>query len=334
MNGFVKKSIGTLTLGEKMSRLREERRLSLKDVSKATRIQVKYLESLEGGLYNDLPADVYVKGFLRSYADFLGVNENIFIKLYNKEVEIKRNLDRSKNPEANWKKEKREIVNVSSFVFTPRVLAVGLALMVVFGIIFYLYKEIGSFSNEARLVVLSPVNNFTTEDNSVMVEGVTDRDAVIYINGKSVIVDDNGKFSENLNIQTGPNTINIKAVNKFSKESEETIIVQSNKKEEIANYENDNSLRDGVDNTKQKKVELELRVDPGPVWVSVEADDNLVFSGTVLSGSTQMFQAENKIVISSAKGNATLIKLNGGDFKPLNEEAKPVKGLTFTTESK
>lgn len=331
MNGFVKKSIGTLTLGEKMRRLREERRLSLNEVSRATRIQVKYLESLEGGFYNDLPADVYVRGFLRSYADFLGVNENIFLKLYSKEVEIKKNLEKNKNPQEDWKKERKELVNVSSFVFTPRVLIIGVVSIIVLAICTYLYKEIGSFSNEARLVILSPENNFSTEENSVLVEGATDRDAIIYINGKSVTVDDNGKFKENLTIQAGPNTINVRAVNKFNKESEELIVVQSNKKEEAVSSDTDVSAEESS-KLSQKKMEVELHVDPGPVWVSVEADDNLVFSGTILSGSVQLFQAENKVVINSAKGNATFVKLNGKDKGTLSTEAKPVKGMTFTPE--
>ena len=329
MNGFVKKSIGTLTLGEKMRRLREERRLSLKEVSRVTRIQVKYLEALEGGFYNALPAEVYVKGFLRSYADFLGVNENIFIKLYNKEIEIQKNLEKSKGHKDTWKKEKKEIINISSFVFTPRVIIIGVAVLIVLGIVGYLYKEIEAFSSEARLVILSPQNNAATEENSITVEGVTDRDAIIYINGKSVIVDDNGKFKEDLTIQPGPNTINVKAVNKFNKESDESIVVQSNKQEENVDTNTDVPVSEIDQNSNQKKIAIEIGVDPGPVWVSVEADGNLVFSGTILSGATQTFQAENKILVSSANGKATKIKLNGKDLGTLGPDAKPVKGVTY-----
>lgn len=313
-----------------MRRLREERRISLKEVSRATMIQVRYLEALEGGFYNALPADVYVKGFLRSYADFLGVNENIFIKLYNKEIEIQKNLEQSKHQQPNWKKEKKEIINISSFVFTPKVFLIGLASVVVFGILGYLYKEIGAFSSEARLVVLSPADNLLTEENSVIVEGVTDRDAMIYINGKSVIVDDNGRFKEDLPIQSGPNTINVKAVNKFNKESEESIVVQSNKKEEVVDYEEDAPANNADIESTQKKIAIDISVDPGPVWVSVEADGNLVFSGTVLSGGTQSFQAKDKIIVNSAKGNATMIKLNGKDLGPLSSDAKPIKEVTYT----
>ena len=72
MNGFTKKNIETLTLGEKLKKLRSERRISLGDVSRNTKIQIKYLEFIEEGAYDKLPADVYAKGFLKSYAEFLG----------------------------------------------------------------------------------------------------------------------------------------------------------------------------------------------------------------------------------------------------------------------
>ena len=81
-NGFIKKNVGTLTLGERLNKLRSEKRITLGEVSRSTRIQIKYLEYLESGHFEKLPADVYVKGFLRSYAQYLGMDENYLIKLY------------------------------------------------------------------------------------------------------------------------------------------------------------------------------------------------------------------------------------------------------------
>jgi len=97
-SGFTKKRVGTLTLGEKLRKLRSDRRMSLNEVSRVTKIQIVYLERLEEGMYDKLPADVYVKGFLRSYAEFLGVDEEILVKLYEKEKGIKKNLEKRKNP--------------------------------------------------------------------------------------------------------------------------------------------------------------------------------------------------------------------------------------------
>ena len=98
------------------------------------------------------------------------------------------------------------------------------------------------------------------------------------------------------------------------------------------------SLNSSVDQTKDTSenqgVQIDLRVDPGPVWLSVETDGTLAFSGTMLSGSVQTFKAQDKIVISSGKGNATFVKLNGQDAGALSENAVAVREVTFTKDTK
>jgi cytoskeleton protein RodZ len=330
MKSFTKKSVGTLTLGEKLKKLRSERRMSLGEVSRNTRIQIKYLEYLEEGDYNKLPVDVYVRGFLRSYAEFLGVDERILVRLYEKENEIKKNLDRRKD---NGKKNPlvvRETINISSFVFTPKVLAISLVALLVVGGFFYLYKEIGAFASTPRLVILSPEKNYVTNGNSITVEGITDRDAGLFLNGHPILVSDDGKFRENVTVQSGTNIINIKAVNKFNKEANETLTVQSDQQEN----KGDDQPAPPVGQATQKGLEMEVRVDPGPVWVSVEVDGNLVFSGTMLTGSVQFFQADGKIVINSGKANATFVKFNSKDIGALGDSAGAIRGVTFTPDTK
>lgn len=223
MNGFTKKSVGTLTLGEKLKKLREDRRISLNDISRLTKIQVKYLESLEKGDYDSLPADVYTRGFLKSYADFFGLDERIFLKLYEKEKGIKMNLEKNKkDPPA-----KKKPVNISSFVFTPKkIVTLAVIVLILFGA-FLLYREIGTFSSAPRLVILSPKDNSETNSNSIHVEGITDKDATLFINGQPILVGDDGKFVENLALQFGVNSINIKAVNRFEKEASNTLTIKS-----------------------------------------------------------------------------------------------------------
>lgn len=334
MKSFTKKSVGTLTLGEKLKKLRSERRMSLGEASRQTMIQVKYLEYLEDGAYGKLPVDVYVRGFLRSYGEFLGVDEKVLLRMYDKEIGIRKNLDKSNGT----KKEKREAISVSSFVFTPKMMAVGLACLMVFGGFFYLYREIGSFASMPRLVILSPEKNYTTDGNSVTVEGITDRDAQLFLNGSPILVSDDGKFRESVTVQSGNNVINIRAVNKFNKEATETLTVQSNfqsNKDDQSGSATDVSADGAAQNISQQGgLDLEVKVDPGPIWVSVEVDGNLVFSGTMLTGATQSFRAEGKIVVNSGKGNATFVKFNGKDIGALSSNAGAVRGVTFTSDTK
>ncbi|MCX6763408.1 MAG: DUF4115 domain-containing protein [Candidatus Moranbacteria bacterium] len=333
-NGFTKKSVGTLTLGEKLKKIRGERRISLMEVSRHTRIPVKYLELLDEGAYDRLPADVYVKGFLRSYADFMGMNEKVLIKLYEKERGIQTNLDKDKvNKNEIW--EKIKPIKISSFVITPRFLAIGTAILILAGGIFYLYREVGSFSTAPRLVIISPENEMEASGNSAVVEGVTDADAQVFINGQPILVNDEGNFRENVTLQAGENVIAIEAKNRFGKETKNTLTVKSKAVSETAAAENNPNpeIKSGNE-TSSDKVNVEIRVDPGPVWLSVESDGNLVFSGTMLSGAVQTFQAAEKITIDSGKGNATFVKLNGRDLGPLSQNPEAVRGAVFTPDTK
>lgn len=324
MNGFTKKSIGTLTLGEKLKKLRSERRMSLNEVSRIIMVQIKYLEYLEQGEYDKLPADVYTKGFLRNYADFLGVEERILLKLYNKEKGIKKNLEKSKKGENSQIKS----VNISSFVLTPKKIVIIVGTLLVFLGLFLLYKEVGTFASTPRLVVLSPEDGSEVSGNSLFVEGITEKDASLFINGQPILVGDDGKFKENITLQSGINSINIKSVNKFKKETSETVMVRSNWQEkEEKNKDNQNNGEGNGNNLKE--LILEIRVDPGPVWLSASADDNLVFSGTMLSGAVQTFRAKNNIVINSGKGEATFAKFNGQDIGALGKEPGAVREVIF-----
>ena len=65
----------SLTLGEKLRAAREERGFSISEVSEQTRISSLYLQSIEHDDYRILPGGIFNKGFVKSYAKFVGLNE-------------------------------------------------------------------------------------------------------------------------------------------------------------------------------------------------------------------------------------------------------------------
>jgi hypothetical protein len=60
-------------LGETLRRTRLEKNITFEDAERVTRIPRKYLEALELENFGILPAPVYARGFLRSYASYLGL---------------------------------------------------------------------------------------------------------------------------------------------------------------------------------------------------------------------------------------------------------------------
>ena len=68
--------------GERLKRERELRGVSLDEVSVATRINTKYLEALETEQWDQLPGGVFNRGFIRTIARYLGMNEDGMISEY------------------------------------------------------------------------------------------------------------------------------------------------------------------------------------------------------------------------------------------------------------
>lgn len=313
-----------MTLGEKLKEVRSEKRLSLHDASRATKIQVKYLEKLEEGKFSELPADVYVKGFLKSYASFLGISEVALLKAYDREREIQKNIQKK-----DFKETFNKSIDISNFTVTPKYLVITFsAILVILGF-FYIYHEANLFISTPRLIVTEPMDGASVTERIVKVSGMAERDAEISINDQVVIVNDEGGFSENIGIQSGVNAITVKAKNRFDKEAIKTIQLNGDFQDEAKdNYQSQagSDLESGT----AENLKLEISVDPSPVWISVEADGSLVFSGILEVGQIKSFEAQNKFVISSAKGNNTYLRLNGKEKQLLSTDGGMVKNLEFS----
>ena len=65
----------SLTLGEKLRQAREERGITISEVAEQTRISALYLECIENDDYKILPGGIFNKGFVKSYAKYVGINE-------------------------------------------------------------------------------------------------------------------------------------------------------------------------------------------------------------------------------------------------------------------
>ena len=66
----------SLSLGEKLRQAREERGISISEVAEQTRISPLYLKSIEKDDYKPLPGGIFNKGFVRSYARYIGFDED------------------------------------------------------------------------------------------------------------------------------------------------------------------------------------------------------------------------------------------------------------------
>jgi cytoskeleton protein RodZ len=70
-------------IGNSLREARYRQQLELSDVELATKIRSRYLQALEEESFDALPAQTYVKGFLRTYADYLGLDGQLYVDEFN-----------------------------------------------------------------------------------------------------------------------------------------------------------------------------------------------------------------------------------------------------------
>ncbi|MBD3868760.1 MAG: helix-turn-helix domain-containing protein [Acidobacteria bacterium] len=79
------------SFGEDLKRERELRKISLREIAESTKINVRYLDALENNDFKRLPGGVFNKGFVRAYAEHIGVDEEAMVNAYLLEEQAQHN---------------------------------------------------------------------------------------------------------------------------------------------------------------------------------------------------------------------------------------------------
>ena len=70
-------------IGNSLREARVRQGLDYPQVELATKIRAKYIRALEEEHFEVLPSGTYIKGFMRSYAEFLGLDGQLYVDEYN-----------------------------------------------------------------------------------------------------------------------------------------------------------------------------------------------------------------------------------------------------------
>ena len=111
--------------GQKLKKLREELGYSREKVSQALYMTVHYVTALENDNYEKLPGHTFIKGYYKSYAEFLGADVEQILNYYLKQVEnsIKQNLQQAQVVESQNRN--KTILWVAAIVVLVSVIGAG-----------------------------------------------------------------------------------------------------------------------------------------------------------------------------------------------------------------
>lgn len=188
--------------------LRLAKGLEISFISRKLGIKEEYLLAIEKNRLDLLPAGIYRKGFLKKYAEFLGLDKKI---LADKLKEL--SSEEKDDPFINKKITKKHLIMfpkiIKTILFSLAILACSLYL------IFYVRKIV----TPPELKIVSPENNLLTNSRSIEVVGETETEAELKINGEIILSNNNGNFSQTVNLKSGLNNIIISAKKKYSQEN-------------------------------------------------------------------------------------------------------------------
>lgn len=223
MNGFVTKQLGKRrSLGCVLKTARSKSELTLEQAETATKIPQKYLDALETGHYNRLPAEAYNLGYVRVYAEYLRLNPDKIIASYKEERSDRwhRNdasISFSPKKAGDWQ-----------FLITPKLL--GIVGIVAFfgGIGLYIASELKQFTAPPMLEITSVPAEFTSDKDQITLEGATSNGAILTVNTEPIFVTADGRFSQPIQLNPGVNEIVLQAKNRAEKISLKTVKVLYN----------------------------------------------------------------------------------------------------------
>lgn len=215
-----KKLDATERLGEKLQRKREESGWSVAEFADRTRIQRRYIEAFEQGRYQELPAaKAYRLAYLRQVVEELGLNAADAAAQFNREdgLEMEAHLHPRKN--LRW------LPFSSLAIFARNIVLIALVL----GFGAYLAAQVYGINRKPNLVVYAPPEGYVIDRPTTVVQGETDRENRLKVNGQPIMVNNRGQFSTPINLANGVNTIIVSATTKHGKTADVTrhLVVRS-----------------------------------------------------------------------------------------------------------
>lgn len=203
------------TVRELLASRRMVQDITLEKASRELKIKKSQLESLEKGEYHKLPEPAFVRGFIKNYAEYLGIDPNLVLAHYRREY------DEKKFPKAVSPLSKRQ-----NFFLTPtRIVTTAIgAIIVIF--ILYIIFQYSSLLKSPKLEVISPPDDSSTTVSVVQVSGKTEAQTSVSVNGQFAAIDEEGNFTTQIKLQDGKNTIEIIAAKKFSPKTKITRVIR------------------------------------------------------------------------------------------------------------
>lgn len=168
------------SLGQDLKRERELRGISLKEISSSTKIGLRFLQALEEDRLDILPGNFFIKAILRTYAKFIGLEEDYVLnKYYEASLEQEQSLESKQ-----IKRKARPVVtkNIKKLIYAIALIIILLLFLFFLYYLFFLKKHTPPPPEEPKALTLlqeetalppsraEPLAEFIPEEENLTIE--------------------------------------------------------------------------------------------------------------------------------------------------------------------
>ena len=193
-------------VGQYLKEAREVRQISLSTISRQTKIKERFLLALEDSDWDSLPSFTTAQGFARSYAGAVGTDPEVAVAL------LRRDFPGLQAPTRS-----SEISLKKTSIWTPKTTIFAVASVALLLLGWYLTTQYLTFAAAPPL----EVKEFTVKDetNQILISGKTTPGVSLEINGRAVLVEDDGTFNLEISKSSVGSTVEIRARSRTGKET-------------------------------------------------------------------------------------------------------------------
>jgi cytoskeletal protein RodZ len=281
--------------GVRLKKIRLDKGISLEEVAKQTKITISTLRSIEDdGFVNIDP--VYVKGFVKMYCEFLGVNPADYIAEYKPPQVEMRITDRSEQADA--------YLNPSSDVKKPPVIMraalIGSCVIVGLLVLFFLVKGIVSG-------VAAISKSFKKRPHAEIVAAAK----------KSGAAKTAKKPSRPAKSSAAP---------KQARNSPARAVTVSS-----TTTTTNTAASSGTSSQASGPIRLGIHA-KNDCWVQVKVDGKTIFQGMLARGRIESWKAETRIDLSLGNAGAVDLEINGNRVMPLGRKGQVVRDIRINKD--
>ncbi len=201
-----------ITVGQILKKTRLEKKIGVEEVAGATKIRPEYILALEKDDFQKLPSMTFTRGFLKNYAEFLGLSSKSLLAIF------RRDFIQSKKEEI-VPKSVTEPLGKGVVNWSPKLTLLILATVFFVGLLAYLGYQYFSLVGNPPLEIISPQDGERVNEKRIEIVGKTNPDVFVTVNTNSTLVSSTGEFRYQLDLFPGENKVVVEVKNKAGRQT-------------------------------------------------------------------------------------------------------------------